>query len=75
MPEKVTVAMREANDRVHTLRNIMGTTTDLESFFRSNPNQFNYLIVESLRSVETVREELQRELGLETTHLSKLLKV
>lgn len=75
MPEKVVVAMRDANERVHVLRNILGTTSDIEAYFRSRPDQFNYLIVQSLRSVETVKEELQRELGLKTTHQSKLLRV
>lgn len=73
MPEKVVGAMREANDRVHILRDILGTTPDIAEYFRSRPDQFNYLIVQSLRSAEMVREELQRELGLETTHLSRLL--
>jgi len=67
MPEKVVVAMREANERVHVLRNIIGTTSDLEQYFQTHPRDFNYLVVESLRRAETVRNELQKELGLETS--------
>ena len=68
MPESVIVAMREANERVLLLRNIMGTTPDLETYFRSHPREFSNLTIETLRRVDTVRRELQRELGLETSH-------
>jgi len=67
MPEKVVVAMRDGDERVHILANILGTNPDIEGYFRSNPREFNHLIVQSVRSVETVRNELQRELGLETS--------
>jgi len=73
MPEMVITSMRDANDRVTTLRNIIGTTPDLAAYFR-DPRQFNYLITQSLRSVEIVRETLQKELGLKTTDQSKFLK-
>lgn len=74
MPEKLIIAMREADERVHILRDMLGTTPDLGGYFRGNPQRFDYLITQALRSVEVVRETLQKELGLKTTDESKYLK-
>ena len=67
MPESVIVAMREANERVLIVRNILGTTPDLEKYFRERPREFTNLTIETLRRVDTVKHELQRELGLKTS--------